>query len=286
MGPRCRELFHDATTLLNRLLDKQLVAGKAVYGFFPANAVDDEIQLYTSEKRDEVLTTFQTLRQQMDKPEGQYNLALADYVAPRESGRADYLGAFALTTGLGIEEVAREFEADQDDYNAILAKALADRLAEASAEWLHRRARIDWGFGRDEGLSHEELIREKYRGIRPAPGYPACPDHTEKRILFDLLEAEKNAHVTLTENFAMHPASSVSGFYFAHPEAKYFGVGVIGRDQVEDYARRKGMEVATVEKWLAPSLAYDPEKLPLPSAANLPKADQPNACGCGSAHGG
>ena len=211
----------------------------------------------------------------MDKPEGQPNYALADFIAPADSGRNDYFGAFALTTGLGIEDVAREFEKDHDDYNSILAKALADRLAEASAEWLHRQARIAWGFGKDENLSNEELIKEQYRGIRPAPGYPACPDHTEKRLLFDLLSAEKNALVVLTENFAMNPASSVSGFYFGHPEAKYFGVGMVNRDQVEDYSARKGMDIPTLEKWLAPSLSYDPDKIAPPPAGT---------CGCGTAH--
>ncbi len=260
LGPRCRELFHDAQKLLDRLIDQKLVRGKAVYGFFPANAVGDDIEFYTDESRQTVLTTIHTLRQQMDKPADQFNHALSDFIAPKESGRADYFGAFALTAGLGVDEIARAYEKDHDDYNAILTKALADRLAEASAEWLHRQARIDWGFGLGEKLSNDDLIKEKYRGIRPAPGYPACPDHTEKRLLFDLLQAEKKAEVILTENFAMHPASSVSGFYFAHPESKYFGVGQIERDQVKDYARRKGMEVAAVEKWMAPSLNYDPDK--------------------------
>ena len=231
IGARCRELFNDAQKLLNRLIDEKLIHGKAVHGFFPAASVGDDIELYTDDSRaSEILTTFHTLHQQMDKPEDQPNYALSDFIAPRDSGRRDYLGAFALTTGLGVEEIARKFEADHDDYNSILTKALADRLAEASAEWLHRQARIAWGFGKDENLSNEELIKEQYRGIRPAPGYPACPDHTEKRLLFDLLQAEANASVILTENFAMHPASSiVSGFYFAHPGAKYFGVGMIGR---------------------------------------------------------
>jgi 5-methyltetrahydrofolate--homocysteine methyltransferase len=274
-GPRCRELFDDAQKLLDRLLDKKLIRGKAVYGFFPAAGVGDDIQLYTDDSRKGTLTAFHTLRQQMDKPEDQSNYALSDFIAPASSGRRDYLGAFALTTGLGVEEVAREFEKDHDDYNAILTKALADRLAEAAAEWLHRQARVAWGFGDGENLSHEELIKERYRGIRPAPGYPAQPDHTEKRLLFDLLAAEKNAEVILTENFAMHPASSVSGLYFAHPEAKYFGVGMISRDQVEDYARRKHLDLATMERWLAPNLAYDPEKAPPPSGSN---------CGCGIPH--
>ena len=280
-GPRCRELFDDAQKLLDRLLDEKLIHGKAVYGFFPAARVCDDIELYTDETRTKVLTTFHTLRQQSDKPQDQFNHALADFIAPKESGRKDYLGCFALTTGLGVEDLAREYEKDHDDYNSILTKALADRFAEASAEWLHRQARIAWGFGKDENLSNEELIKEHYRGIRPAPGYPACPDHTEKRLLFDLLQAEANASVILTENFAMHPASSVSGFYFGHPEAKYFGVGMIGRDQVEDYAQRKGMDIAAVEKWLAPSLSYDPDKLP---ATPAPPKEGSSTCGCGVAH--
>jgi len=287
-GPRCRELFNDAQTLLNRLLDEELIQGKAVYGFYPAARIGDDIELYADDTRTSVLTTFHTLRQQMDKPEDQPNYALADFIAPRDSGRRDYLGAFALTTGLGVDKIVRQFEADLDDYNSILTKALADRLAEASAEWLHRQARIAWGFGRDENLTNDDLIKEKYRGIRPAPGYPACPDHTEKRLLFDLLQAETNARVSLTENFAMTPASSVSGFYFGHPEAKYFGVGALARDQVEDYARRKGLDVAAVEKWLAPNLDYDPGK-PVPTTspdklrANSGK-DSASPCGCGSGH--
>ncbi len=277
MGARCRELFDDAQKLLDRLLNEKLIRGKAVYGFFPAAAGRDDITIFTDESRSKVLTTFHTLRQQMDKPEDQSNYALSDFIAPAGSGRADYLGAFALTTGLGVDEVAREYEKDHDDYNAIMTKALADRLAEASAEWLHRQARIAWGFGAAENLSNDELIKEKYRGIRPAPGYPAQPDHTEKRILFDLLGAEKKASVTLTESFAMNPASSVSGLYFAHPEAKYFGVGMITREQVEDYAKRKGFDLATMEKWLAPNLAYDPDKV-------APAAPSGPTCGCGTGH--
>jgi 5-methyltetrahydrofolate--homocysteine methyltransferase len=274
-GPRCRELFNDAHTLLNRLIGEKLIHGKAVYGFFPAASVGDDVAIYTDDTRTKILITFHTMRQQMDKPEEQRNYALSDFIAPKESGRKDYLGAFALTTGLGVDEIARVFEADHDDYNSIMTKALADRLAEASAEWLHLQARLAWGFGQNENLSNEDLIKEKYRGIRPAPGYPACPDHTEKRLLFDLLHAEDNARVMLTENFAMHPASSVSGLYFAHPEAKYFGVGMIARDQVEDYARRKGYDLPVMEKWLAPNLNYDPDKI-APSPANN--------CGCGTAH--
>jgi 5-methyltetrahydrofolate--homocysteine methyltransferase len=186
-------------------------------------------------------------------------LALADFIAPKEAGVADYLGAFAVTTGHGLEELVARFKRAHDDYNAIMATALADRLAEAFAELLHQRARADWGYGRDENLSHEDLIRERYRGIRPAAGYPACPDHTEKERLFDLLQAEQHAGISLTESYAMLPASSVSGLYFAHPESRYFGVGRIERDQVVDYARRKGMDVKSVERWLLPNLNYDPE---------------------------
>ena len=190
--------------------------------------------------------------------DGNGQAALADFVAPVDSGRKDYIGAFAVTAGIGADELVKEFEADHDDYHSILVKALADRLAEAFAERLHKQAREDWGFGREEAFSNEDLIAEKYRGIRPAPGYPAQPDHTEKRALFDLLAAEENAGITLTEHFAMWPAASVSGLYFGHPEARYFAVGRLLRDQVEDYARRKGMTSAEAERWLAPNLGYDP----------------------------
>jgi 5-methyltetrahydrofolate--homocysteine methyltransferase len=277
-GPRCRELFDDAQKLLDRLLNEKLIHGKAVYGFFPAASSRDDIILYTDDTRKKVLTTFHTLRQQMDKPEDQSNYALSDFIAPVGSGRADYLGAFALTSGLGVDEIAKVYEKDLDDYNAIMTKALADRLAEASAEWLHKQARIAWGFGADENLSNEQLVKEQYRGIRPAPGYPAQPDHTEKRLLFDLLHAEKNAEVILTESMAMYPASSVSGLYFGHPESKYFGVGMLSRDQVDDYAKRKGFDLATMEKWLAPNLAYDPEKV----APAAPSGG--TNCGCGTLH--
>ncbi|MDL1890586.1 methionine synthase, partial [Nitrospirales bacterium NOB] len=212
---------------------------------------------YGADDRRTLHTVFHTLRQQTDKPDDQFNLALADFIAPKESGRVDHLGAFAVTAGIGVPELCAQFEKDHDDYNSIMVKALADRLAEAFAEWLHREARREWGYGKDESLTNEDLIRERYRGIRPAPGYPACPDHTEKRLLFNLLEAEARCGVTLTESFAMFPAASVSGLYFAHPQAKYFAVGKINRDQVEDYAARKGLSVAEVERWLAPNLNYD-----------------------------
>jgi 5-methyltetrahydrofolate--homocysteine methyltransferase len=258
VGPKAKELYDDARRLLEEIIQRKLLRAKGVYGFFAAASVGDDIELYKDVPRKAVLTTIHTLRQQSEKPQGQPNLALADYVAPKESGRNDYLGAFAVTAGIGLDELCSRFDKDHDDYNAIMAKALADRLAEAFAEYLHKRVREEWGYGRSERLTNDDLIRERYRGIRPAPGYPACPDHTEKRLLFDLLSVEKNAGITLTESFAMLPAAAVSGFYFAHPEAKYFAVGKIGKDQVEDYARRKSMDLRTIERWLSPNLNYEP----------------------------
>jgi 5-methyltetrahydrofolate--homocysteine methyltransferase len=233
------------------------LTAKGVYGIFPANSVGDDIEIYEDETRANVLTTYHTLRQQMAKPKGDANYALAEFIAPKSAGLKDYLGGFAVTAGVGIEALCKRFEKDHDDYHSIMAKALADRFAEAFAEWLHQEARKEWGYGKHEQLSNEELIRERYRGIRPAPGYPASPDHTEKQILFDLLSVEKHTGIRLTESFAMYPAASVSGLYFAHPQAKYFGVGKIDRDQVEDYALRKSMDIATVERWLSPNLSYD-----------------------------
>jgi len=258
VGPKAKELHDDARRLLDEIIKKKLLIAKGVYGLFAAASVGDDIELYQDATHMQRITTIHTLRQQSEKPQGQPNLALADYVAPRDSGRKDHLGAFAVTAGIGLDELCRRFDKDHDDYNSIMAKALADRLAEAFAEFLHKHVRKEWGYGRQETLSTEELIREKYRGIRPAPGYPACPDHTEKRLLFDLLQVEQNAAITLTESYAMQPAAAVSGFYFAHPEAKYFAVGKIGKDQVEDYARRKGMDLHTVERWLSPNLNYEP----------------------------
>ena len=211
VGEHARQLFEDAQKLLQDIVKGKLFTARGVYGFWPANSIGDDIELYTDESRSEVLTTFHMLRQQMAKPADQSNHSLADYIAPRESGRADYLGAFAVTSGHGADELAKQFEADQDDYNSIMAKALADRLAEAFAEFLHERVRSEWGYGKQEHLSKEDLLREAYRGIRPAAGYPACPDHTEKQILFDLLAAEENAKIQLTESFAMWPGASVSG---------------------------------------------------------------------------
>ncbi|HXI13638.1 MAG TPA: methionine synthase [Thermoanaerobaculia bacterium] len=257
VGPRAKELFDDATTLLDRIVRERLLTANGVYGFFPANGVGDDIEVYQDDSRSSVLTTFHTLRQQVPKASGEPNYALADFIASRESGVADYIGAFAVSTGTGVDELARHFEADHDDYNSIMVKALADRLVEAFAEVLHQQVRGEWGYGKDEQLSIDDLIKERYRGIRPAPGYPASPDHTEKPVLFELLNAQKDAGITLTENFAMFPASSVSGLYFAHPQSKYFSVGKIDRDQVSDYAARKGMTVAQVERWLSPNLGYE-----------------------------
>jgi 5-methyltetrahydrofolate--homocysteine methyltransferase len=258
VGPEATKLYADAQKLLARIVAEKRFVAKAVIGFWPAVAIGDDLDVYADEQRSRVITTFHCLRQQLAKPAGQFNHSLADFIAPKDTGRLDYLGGFAVTTGHGVDQFAAEFRARHDDYSAIMAQALGDRLAEALAELMHQRARGFCGFGRGENLTVDEIIREKYRGIRPAPGYPACPDHTEKRRLFDLLGAEAATGITLTESFAMHPASSVSGLYFNHPEAKYFAVGKLGRDQIEDYARRKGLPVAEVEKWLAPYLDYNP----------------------------
>jgi 5-methyltetrahydrofolate--homocysteine methyltransferase len=260
VGARARELFDDAGRLLERMVNEKLLEARAVMGFFPAASVGDDLEVYADESRTAVRAVFHTLRQQIEKPEGEPDLALADYIAPRDSGLADYLGAFAVTAGINIEQLVDRFEKDHDDYGAIMVKALADRLAEALAELTHKRAREAWGYGCEESLTHADLIHERYRGIRPAPGYPALPDHTEKRTLFDLLEAEQNTGIRLTETFAMYPAASVSGLYFSHAESRYFAVGKIERDQVLDYQRRKGTELSAVERWLGPNLNYDPTR--------------------------
>jgi 5-methyltetrahydrofolate--homocysteine methyltransferase len=259
IGPHAKELFQDAQKLLDRILHDRLLRASGVYGFWPANSVGDDILLSSAPPNSNFSNLkFHTLRQQWAR-EGQKDFrALADYVAPAESGRQDYIGAFAVTAGLGCDELCRQYEKQHDDYNAIMTKALADRLAEAFAELLHQRARRDWGYGRGERFSCEELIDEKYRGIRPAPGYPSQPDHTEKSTLFQLLAAEANTGIKLTESYAMWPAASVCGLYFAHPLARYFAVDRITREQVEDYARRKGMSVLEAERWLAPNLGYEP----------------------------
>jgi 5-methyltetrahydrofolate--homocysteine methyltransferase len=276
VGPKARELLDDARRLLEELVNGKALTAQGVYGFFPANSVGDDIELYCDESRAGILTVVHTLRQQMPKPDGQFNQALADFIAPKDSGLADYLGAFAVTTGVGLEAVCGRFEAQHDDYNSIMAKALADRLAEGFAEVLHKQARHDWGYGSRETLSVEELIHERYRGIRPAPGYPACPDHTEKRVLFDLLQVERSIAMHLTESYAVLPASSVSGWYFGHPQARYFAVGKIGRDQVLDYHLRKDLDLRDVERWLGPNLNYEPDR-------SAPSADG-RECGCGQTH--
>ena len=259
LGEAARRLFDDAQAMLQRFREEERVQPRAVWGFFPANSEGDDIRVYTDPSRSEVQTTFHCLRQQNPKSDNKPNQSLSDFIAPLTSGRLDALGAFTVTAGPEIEAIAAEYEAQQDDFNAILVKALGDRLAEAFAEFLHQQARESWGFGREENLAIEDLHRERFRGIRPAPGYPAQPDHTEKQLLFDLLQVESTIGVSLTESYAMWPASSVSGLYFAHPEARYFAVGRITREQVEDYAQRKGMPVEETETWLAPVLAYDPQ---------------------------
>jgi 5-methyltetrahydrofolate--homocysteine methyltransferase len=257
LGEAARKLFDDANELLQRIIDERLLTARGVFGFWPAASEGDDIVVYRDESRGEELCRFHALRQQWERKGQNHFLSLADFVAPAETGRKDYVGAFAVTAGIGADKLAARFDKQHDDYNSIMTKALADRLAEAFAEYLHFEARRAWGYGRNERHSNEELIAEKYRGIRPAPGYPSQPDHTEKRTLFELLDADR-AGITLTESFAMQPAASVSGLYFAHPESRYFAVDRITRDQVEDYARRKGMGIAEIELWLSPNLGYEP----------------------------
>jgi len=257
-GAQARQLFDEANALLDTIIEKKLIRARGVYGLFPSNAVGDDLDLYADGSRTEVLERFHFLRQQASTESTQPCRSLSDFIAPKETGLGDHIGAFAVTSGIGLKELCDGFRAKHDDYNAIMAEALADRLAEAFAECLHKQVRDEWGYGRAEALSVDELIHEKYRGIRPAAGYPACPDHTEKGTLWRLLNVEANTGMLLTESFAMWPGSSVSGLYFAHPESKYFSLGKIERDQVADYAVRKGMSVAEVERWLGPNLNYDP----------------------------
>jgi 5-methyltetrahydrofolate--homocysteine methyltransferase len=255
-GAQAKQIFAEGNALLDKIIAEDLIEARAVYGLFPANTVGDDFELYTDGTRANVLTRFHALRQQKDESDAPCR-SLADFVAPKDTRLPDHVGAFAVTTGIGLQAVCDKFRAAHDDYNAIMAEALADRLAEAFAECLHERVRREWGYGMSEKLSNAELIEEKYRGIRPAPGYPACPDHTEKGTLWRLLDVETNTGMKLTESFAMWPGASVSGLYFAHPQSRYFSLGKIGRDQVEDYATRKGMTVAEVERWLGPNLNYD-----------------------------
>jgi len=259
VGAAARSLYADAREMLARIATENWFQARAVIGFFPANTEGDDIVVFADEARREPRAVLHTLRQQLIRREGRANAALADFIAPRASGLADYIGAFAVTAGIGEEAIAERFKGANDDYSAIMTKALADRLAEALAEYMHARVRREfWAYAADEDLSSAELIAEKYRGIRPAPGYPAQPDHTEKATLFRLLDAQRQIGITLTESFAMWPGASVCGLYFSHPQSHYFGVGRIERDQVEDYARRKGWTVEAAEKWLAPILNYDP----------------------------
>jgi 5-methyltetrahydrofolate--homocysteine methyltransferase len=262
-GEESRKLFADAQELLDRAIAERWLTARAVFGLFPASTLpNDSLEVYTDESRERVLTHLNFLRQQKEKPPGRPNHSLADFVAPKETGLGDHVGLFAVTAGLGADEAARRFEEVNDVYNAIMVKALADRLAEAFAELLHRRIRREfWGYAADEALDTEAIIREEYRGIRPAPGYPACPEHTEKRTLWELLDVEHNAGISLTESCAMSPGAAVSGYYFSHPESRYFGVSDIGRDQAADYAKRKGWTLQEAEEWLSPNLVYDPEQL-------------------------
>ncbi|HTO78947.1 MAG TPA: vitamin B12 dependent-methionine synthase activation domain-containing protein, partial [Methylocystis sp.] len=258
VGEAARKVHAEALEMLDQMVREKWVAANGVFGLFPAASVGDDIEIYRDVAQDALAMTWHNLRQQNRKPTGRANQCLADFVAPKKSGVRDWIGAFAVAVG-GLEAKLAQFEAAHDDYSAIMLKVLADRLAEAFAEHLHERVRREyWGYAASEQLGSEELIAEAYRGIRPAPGYPACPDHTEKRALFDLLQAEENAGISLTDSLAMLPASAVSGFYLSHPAAAYFAVGKLGRDQVEDYARRKAMPVAEAERWLASNLAYEP----------------------------
>jgi 5-methyltetrahydrofolate--homocysteine methyltransferase len=257
-GAEARRIFEDGRALLDRIIEGNLITARGVYGFFPANAVGDDIELYTDNTRAKVLSRFHFLRQQANREGSEPCRSLADFIAPKETGMPDYIGGFAVTSGIGLKELCDRFRAENDDYNAIMAEAIADRLAEAFAECLHKRVREEWGYGCWEGLSNEDLIHEKYRGIRPAAGYPACPDHTEKGTLWRLLDVQANTGMLITESYAMWPGSSVSGLYFAHPESRYFSLGKIGRDQVADYHDRKGMSVAEVERWLGQNLNYEP----------------------------
>ncbi|MEG9431009.1 methionine synthase, partial [Terriglobus sp. ADX1] len=258
-GVEARELFANGNKMLDRIVGEKLVTARGVYGLFPANAVGDDVELYTDDSRSEVLTRFHFLRQQAHREGNEPCRSLVDFIAPKETGLPDYIGAFAVTSGIGLKELVTKFREEHDDYSAIMAEAIADRLAEAFAEALHKQVRDEWGYGRCEGLSVDDMIREKYRGIRPAPGYPACPDHTEKGTIWKLLNVLENTGIEITESFAMWPGSSISGIYFAHREARFFSLGKIDRDQAEDYAQRKNWTVAEVERWLGPNLGYDPE---------------------------
>ncbi len=259
VGAEAKRVYDDANALLDQIIADQSVSARAVFGFWPAASDGDDVIVYAGEDRQEELARFHFLRQQWERKGQKDYRSLADYVAPKDSGRKDYVGGFVATGGIGAEALSADYKAKGDDYNAIMVQAIADRLAEAFAELLHQKARQEWSYGAEEGLSKEQLIAEEYRGIRPAAGYPACPDHTEKRTLFDLLDAEAATSVELTSSFAMTPAAAVSGLYFAHPDARYFAVDRITRDQAVAYAARKGRPLREIEKWLSPNLAYEPD---------------------------
>ena len=259
VGEAATTLHNDALTMLDKIISEQWLQARAVLGLYPANSVDhDDVLVFADDGRTQTLERLCHLRQQRAKPDGHPQSCLADFVAPRASGLSDFVGGFAVTAGIGIDDHVARFEKAHDDYSAILLKALADRLAEALAEYFHEQVRMEyWAYAPGEQLNNIDLIAEKYRGIRPAPGYPACPDHTEKAKLWSLLDVEASIGLRLTDSYAMYPTAAVSGFYFSHPDARYFAVGKIGRDQVESYAERKGMSVAEVQKWLSPNLGYD-----------------------------
>jgi 5-methyltetrahydrofolate--homocysteine methyltransferase len=261
VGVEATRLYNDAQIMLSKIINEKWFTAKGVYGLFPANSVNyDDIEIYTNEKRNNLLTTIHSLRQQTQKPPGQCNFALADFIAPKETKKNDYIGAFAVATGFNMEERIKQFENDHDDYSSIMLKALADRFAEAFAERLHELVRKEyWGYTPNESLSHEKLISESYKGIRPAPGYPACPDHTEKELLWKLIDVEENTEIKLTESYAMYPTAAVSGWYFSHPDSRYFGLGKINHDQIKSYAQRKGLDFKNIEKWLSPNLGYTPD---------------------------
>jgi len=257
-GSEAKKLYEDANNLLTKIIDEDLLTANGVLGLFAANSVGDDIEVYSNYERKGLASVLHSIRQQSKKSSSSFNLALADFIAPKDCGMGDYIGAFAVTAGIGIEYVIKQFQNSNDDYNVIMIKALADRLAEAFTELLHEKVRREfWDYAPEENLNNEELIKEKYKGIRPAPGYPSQPDHTEKLALFKLLDVEKNVGITLTENLAMHPAASVCGLYFANPMSKYFNIGKIGKDQVLDYRKRKGLSLQEVEKWLKPYLNYE-----------------------------
>ncbi|MCA9522470.1 MAG: methionine synthase, partial [Myxococcales bacterium] len=258
-GDAARELYDNAQLILDRIIDEKLLQAHALFGFFPANSDGDDVIVYSDDTRTREWLRFYMLRQQIAKASDKPNYSLADFIAPVGSEVKDYLGAFVVSAGFGTDELAAQFEADHDDYNSIMVKALADRLAEALAEKLHEEVRQHWGYGLEEHLTTAELIKEAYRGIRPAPGYPACPDHTEKRTLWELLDVDAQLGIRLTTGLAMIPAASVCGFYFSHPEARYFNVGLLGRDQIESYAARKGLNPEEIEHWLSPNLGYSPD---------------------------